>query len=98
MSLVGFIDGSQHRFVDSEAHGGSHQGQGQVSNNTTTINNEDDDDVIMVLDDDDDLPDEGDVSDRQETDENRSTDDAGVPGVLPVQQGVHLVRTEPHLG
>ena len=53
----------------------------------------------MVLDDDDDdLPDEGDVSDRQETDEDGSTNDAGVPGVLPVQQGVHLVGTEPHLG
>lgn len=53
----------------------------------------------MILDDDDeDVPDEGDVSDGQETDEDGSADDAGVPGVLPVQQGVHLVGTEPHLG
>ena len=34
MSLVSFIDSSQYRFVDSEAHCGGDQGKGQVSNNT----------------------------------------------------------------
>lgn len=38
MTFVSFIDSSQHRFVDSEAHGGSDEGEGQVSNNTKEIN------------------------------------------------------------
>ena len=33
MTFVSFIDCSQNRFVDSEAHGGSDESQGQVSNN-----------------------------------------------------------------
>jgi len=75
MSLVSFIDSSQYRFVDSEAHCGGDQGKGQVSNNT----------------------DEGNVSDSQETYQNRSANYAGIPGIFPVKEGVHLVRTQPHL-
>ena len=74
MSFVSFIDSSQNRFVDSEAHGGSDKGERQVSNDT----------------------DEGDISDGQETHQHGSADDAGVPGVLPVEQGVHPVIGGPH--
>ena len=35
-------------------------------------------------------PDERDISDRQETDEHRATDDPRVPGVVPVHQRADL--------
>ena len=31
VSFVSFVDGGEHRLVDPEAHGGGHQGQGQVA-------------------------------------------------------------------
>ena len=31
MSFVSFVDGGEHGLVDPEAHGGGHQGQGQVA-------------------------------------------------------------------
>ena len=92
MSLISFIDSSQHRFVDPEAHCGSDQGQGQITNNTKHNDIKIDDEQVG-----DDLPDERYVSDSQETHQDRATHNATVSGVLPVQQGVHLVRTQPHL-
>ena len=37
-------------------------------------------------------PDERDVSDGQETNKERSADNPGVPRVVPVHQGAHLVQ------
>ena len=41
--------------------------------------------------------DEGDVSDGEESHQDRPEGDAGVPGVLPVQQGILFIKIQPHL-
>ena len=92
VSVLSLVDGSQHRLVDPEAHGGGDQSQGQVADHT-----EDDDHVGGGgCDVESDSPDEGDVSDGEEADEDRAADDAGVPGVVPVQEGAELAGGEPH--
>ena len=54
--------------------------------------------AMTVTTDEPDPPDEGDVSDGEEADEDRAADDAGVPGVVPVQEGAELAGGEPHDG
>ena len=41
--------------------------------------------------------DQGDVSDGEQSHQHGPEGDAGVSGVLPVQQGIHFVRSQPHL-
>ena len=43
-----------------------------------------------------DPPDQGDVAHRQEAHQDGAAHDARVPGVIPVEQGVHLVWAGPH--
>ena len=43
-----------------------------------------------------DPPDQGDVSHGEEAHQDGAAHDAGVPGVVPVHQGVELVWAEPH--
>ena len=93
--ILSLVDRSQDGLVDPEAHGGSDEGQGEVANHTATYQ---EDDVcscwlIKVKD----WPDEGDVSHRQEAHQDGAADDAGVPGVVPVQERVPLSWAEPHL-
>ena len=86
VAVLSLVDGSQDRLVDPEAHGGGDQSQGQVADHT-----EHDDHVGGGgCDVESDSPDEGDVSDGEETDQDGATDDARVPGVVPVEERVPL--------
>ena len=94
VSFVCFIDSGQHRFVDPEAQGGCDQRQRQVTHNTDNDNNYWS--WRAALWGQCDPPDQGDVAHRQEAHQDWAAHDARVPGVIPVEQGVHLVWAGPH--
>ena len=91
MAILSLVDCRQHGPVDPEAHGSRDESQREVADHTENISK-----MINVF-----AgvyrPDEGDVSDRQETNQDRPADDSRVPWVVPVQERVPLTGAEPHL-
>ena len=93
MAVLSLVDCRQHGPVDPEAHGSRDESQREVADHTENISKM----MIVFAGEYWYWPDEGDISDRQETNQDRPADDSRVPWVVPVQERVPLTGAEPHL-